>query len=169
MPGRGGGRASLEAACAAIAATCACTTVRLASRAITQLYDSALAPSGLRVTQFVVLVGVLRGAGMTLNRLAKTLGMERSTLPRNLRPLIRRRLVEVMSGPDKRAKVIRLTKAGERQVARMIPHWERAQARVLRDIGIRKWRSLGADLRLLAKSVGPAPTRKARERPPHPG
>ena len=106
---------------------------------------------------------------VTLNRLAKTLGMERSTLPRNLRPLIRRRLVEVMSGPDKRAKVIRLTKAGERQVARMIPHWERAQARVLRDIGIRKWRSLGADLRLLAKNVGPAPTRKARERPPHPG
>jgi DNA-binding MarR family transcriptional regulator len=100
---------------------------------------------------------------MTLNQLAKTLGMERSTLPRNLRPLIRRHLVEVMRGPDKRAKVIRLTKAGEKQVARMIPHWERAQARVLKELGIGKWRSLGADLRLLARNVGPAPTRKVRD------
>jgi len=146
-------RASLEAACGTIATTCACTTVRLASRAITHLYDTALAPSGLRVTQFIVLVGAFRGSGMTLNRLAKALGMDRSTLPRNLRPLIRRRLVEVVPGPDRRQRTIRVTKAGERQLARTIPYWKRAQERVVNTVGLKKWGSLGDDLRNLARGV----------------
>jgi DNA-binding MarR family transcriptional regulator len=146
-------RASLEAACGTIAATCACTTVRVASRAITRLYDITMAPSGLRVTQFVVLIAAFRGSGMTLTRLAEALGMDRSTLPRNLRPLVRRRLVEVGPGPDRRERTIRVTKAGKRQLARTIPYWKQAQRWVLNAVGQEKWGSLGDDLLDLARSV----------------
>lgn len=153
-------RTSLDEASGTIAATCAVTTVRLASRAITQLYDMTLAPSGLRSTQFVVLAGAFRGSGMTLTRLAKALGIDRSTLPRSLRPLIRRRLIEVVSGSDRRQRTIRVTKAGERQLARTIPYWKRAQERVLTTVGVEKWGALGEDLRNLATTISTAGARR---------
>jgi DNA-binding MarR family transcriptional regulator len=77
-------RVELEQACRTIEATCACSTVRLASRALTSFYDTVLAPSGLRSTQFIVLVGIFRGFGTTLTGLGRTLGMDRTTLSRNL-------------------------------------------------------------------------------------
>ncbi len=144
---------SLEAACATIVTTCVSATVRRASRALTRFYDSVLAPSGLRSTQFIVLVAIYRGAGVTLNGLATAIGMDRSTLPRNLRPLVRRGWVKVTPAPDRRRRTLLLTKAGERQLARTIPHWKQAQQRILKLVGGTKWDALGGDLLSLAQSV----------------
>jgi DNA-binding MarR family transcriptional regulator len=149
----GRSRASLETACAAVDATCVCTTVRRASRAITRFYDSVVAPSGLRVTQFIVLVAIFRGEGATLGGLANAIGMDRSTLPRNLRPLVGRGWVKMLSAADRRRRTLELTKTGERQLARTIPHWTRAQQRILKFVGGAKWDSLGIDLLALAQSV----------------
>lgn len=146
-------REELEQACRTIAATCACSTVRLASRAITGLYDAVLAPRALRVTQFIVLVRVFRGFGTTMTTLGKVLGMDRTSLSRNLRPLQRRRLITTVAGSDRRKRALRTTARGERLLARMIPFWQRAQQQVLTVVGAEKWEVLGGDLRGLARSV----------------
>lgn len=146
-------RAELEQACRIIEATCACSTVRLASRAITNFYDGVLAPSGLRSTQFIVLVGVFRGFGTTLTGLGRVLGVDRTTLSRNLRPLRRRGFVTATRAADRRGRTLQTTPRGERFLARTIPHWQEAQQRVVAAIGGDKWIALGGDLRDLAKTI----------------
>src|SRR5215467_4500929 len=79
-----------------------CTTAKLAARAITRFYDAVLAPSGLRATQFAVLVGVFRGFGTSLTSLGRVLNMDRGSLTRNHRPLLRRRLVTTVQATDRR-------------------------------------------------------------------
>src|SRR5262249_47454436 len=131
-------RVELEQACNAISTTCACFTVRLASRAITSFYDAVLAPTGLRATQLIVLVGVFRGFGTTLTTLGKVLGMDRTSLSRNLRPLRRRGLVTTVPGTDRRRRTLQTTKRGERLLARTIPYWQRAQQHVVATVGADK-------------------------------
>ena len=145
-------RAKLEQACSTIAATCACTTVKLAARAITRLYDAVLAPSGLRATQFAVLVGVFRGYGRTLTALGRVLKMDRGSLLRNLRPLLRRRLVTTVQATDRR-RALRTTRRGERLLVRTIPYWQRAQENVVTTVGPDKWPAFGGELRSLAKAL----------------
>ncbi len=140
-------------ACSTIAATCVGTSVRRASRALTRFYDSELAPSGLRSTQFAVLVAVFRGAGAPLNSVANAIGMDRSTLPRNLRPLVRRGWVMLLPATDRRRRTLKITKAGERQLVRTIPYWRQAQQRILKALGRGKWESLAEDLARLITSV----------------
>ena len=146
-------RAALEQACDTIAATCACFTVRIASRSITRFYDAVLAPSGLRATQFVVLVGVFRGFGTTLTALAKVLGMDRTSLSRNLRPLLRRGFVTTVPATDQRRRTLQTTKRGERLLARTIPSWRRAQQHVVTTVGSDRWTTLAGELRGLAKAI----------------
>lgn len=146
-------RTELEQACSAISTTCACFTVRLASRAITSFYDAVLAPTGLRATQLIVLVGVFRGFGTTLTTLGKVLGMDRTSLSRNLRPLLRRGLVTTLQVSDGRRRAFQTTKRGERLLARTIPYWHEAQQKVLATIGPEKWATFGGDLHGLAKAI----------------
>lgn len=150
-------RAELEQACSTIAATCACFTVRLASRAITSFYDAVLSPSGLRATQFVVLVGVFRGFGTTVTALGRALGMDRTSLSRNLRPLVRRGFVRTVQATDRRRRTVRTTKRGERLVARTIPYWQKAQHHVVATVGSDKWATLSGELRGLAKAIRTGP------------
>jgi|SRR6516162_2061322 len=166
MPPTRRSRVSLEAACATIDATCICTRVRQVSRVVTRFFDSSLAASGLRVTQFTVLVAICRSRGATFSGLANAIGMDRSTLPRNVQPLVRRGWITVQPAPDRRRRTLQLTKAGEKQLARTIPHWDRAQRRILRVVGRTKWDSLSADLLGLAESAR-TPSNGARSG--HPG
>ena len=124
---------------------------------MTRYYDSLLTASGLRVTQFIVLVGVVRGLGTTLTKLSKALGMDRSSLSRNLRPLLRDGLVEVIPATDRRRRALHVTKVGERQLARSIPAWRQAQEHVLATVGGEKWQALGFELQSLAKAVRTKP------------
>jgi DNA-binding MarR family transcriptional regulator len=145
-------RAKLEQACSTVAATCACTTVKLAARAITRFYDAVLAPSGLRATQFAVLVGVFRGFGTSLTSLGRVLNMDRGSLLRNLRPLLRRRLVTTVQATDRR-RALRTTRRGERLLARTIPYWQGAQEHVVTTVGPDKWPAFGGKLRDLVKAL----------------
>ena len=147
------GTAELKQVCSAIAATCACFSVRVASRAVTRVYDAVLVPSGLRATQFAVLVGVYRGFGMTLTALGRELGMDRTSLSRNLRPLIHRGFVATVSATDRRRRAFRTTKRGERLLRRTIPYWRKAQQRVVTTVGPEKWTKLNGDLRSLAEAI----------------
>ena len=110
---------------------CICSTLRRATRAITAAYDAALAPSGLRVTQFAVLRTLARLGPLPVTRLAAETALDRSTMGRNLDPLERRGLVRIEVGQaDQRERVAHLTATGEDAVETALPYWRRAQERV---------------------------------------
>jgi len=109
---------------------CFATAVRKASRRLTQLYDDALAPSGLRSTQFSILVELAtRPAAPTLMELAEAMVSDRSSLGHALRPLVRDGYVVLRRGEtDRRTQQITLTKSGHDKFRQGMTHWRKAQA-----------------------------------------
>jgi DNA-binding MarR family transcriptional regulator len=129
---------------------CNCLAVRQAARYLTQFYDQYLAPSGLRTTQFSILAK-LRGYGpLSINALAKELVMDRTTLGRNMLPLEREGLIEIVPGAaDRRTKELRLTQAGVERLRAAAPGWEQAQSRFEKAFG----RTRSSELRALLDDV----------------
>lgn len=106
---------------------CTCFQVRRLARRITQFYDRSLAPCGLRVTQFTLLTRVLRRP-MAMRAMADALDMDRTTLTRNLKPLLDAHLVELeATDEDARIRMVRLTAAGRTRHAEALRLWRRAQ------------------------------------------
>jgi DNA-binding MarR family transcriptional regulator len=109
-------------------------------------------PLGLRITQFAVL-GQLAGAGgpaaqtsVSITALARRLGLDRSTLGRNVRPLIKAGLVVMEGGADRRAHTLALTGSGRALLGRAVPLWRAAQRHVSDKLGRDKTRALRAVL-----------------------
>jgi len=129
---------------------CNCFAVRSAARQVTQLYDQFLAPVGLRVTQFSVLAKLKRLGPTTINALAKEMVMDRTTLGRNVQPLERDGLVKIeASATDGRAKVLLLTKIGEKRLQAGREAWEQAQRRFDTRFGAKR----AADFRAMLRAV----------------
>jgi|SRR5918999_1745585 DNA-binding MarR family transcriptional regulator len=124
---------------AQLGASCPLRHLRMATRVATQLYDEVLKPTGLRSTQVSVLVAATLLEPVTITRLAEVLVMDRTTLTRNLKPLEREGLVRVAPGDDQRTREVTLTSRGKEMVAKAVPQWEEAQARVVGELG-EKWR-----------------------------
>jgi DNA-binding MarR family transcriptional regulator len=115
---------------------CACTTLRRATRTVSAAYDAALAPAGLRITQFSVLRTLARLGPLPISRLAAEVALDRSTMGRNLDPLERRGLVSIEVGDtDQRERVAQLTTAGEAAIQAALPLWLTAQDRVATLVG----------------------------------
>ncbi len=117
---------------------CCGTAMRKASRKLTQLYDDALDPSGLRSTQFAILSELHRwsGAWPTMAQLAEALVMDRSSLGHNLKPLERDGIVALIDDThDRRRRLIGLTKRGAAKYLEARPLWQRAQDRFLAVFG----------------------------------
>jgi len=153
----------------AMSTDCACFNVRKAARALTALYDRALAPTGLRATQGTLLVALARAGDVPVTRLAGILGMDRTTLTRNLEPLRRARLIAVRPGPDRRVKLAGLTEAGRKALAEAMPLWREAQRQVVEGAGAGRWDALRRELGRIAELVdatAPEPAEPAR-RPKH--
>jgi len=110
---------------------CACYNLRKASRTITRLYDEFLKPSGIHATQLSILLGTKILQPVTMNRLAKSSMMNRTTLSRNLKPLEKKELVRVAPGQDRRERIVKLTDRGEDVLAHAYPLWEDAQNTVI--------------------------------------
>lgn len=136
----------LAPALADASAGCVCFHLRRSARTISQFYDRMLAPAGLKATQFTLLTVVRRTGGLPFSGLAEVLGMDRTTLTRNLRPLERDGLVKIETGSDRRVRVVRLTRAGEKKQAEAEPFWARAHARMTGGIGAATWKTLRKDL-----------------------
>jgi DNA-binding MarR family transcriptional regulator len=128
------------------ATRCACFSLRKASRAVTQLYDDALRPAGLRTTQFSLLA-LLRLAGtVPMTKLAEEAVMDRTTLARNLEVLQRDGLVRVQPGEDARVREVEITRAGRARLEEAFPRWQRAQRSLARSLGARRMDRMLADL-----------------------
>ena len=127
---------------------CHATAMRKASRRLTQLYDDALEPSGLRSTQFAILAELNRQLQPPiLAELAQALVMDRSSLGHNLRPLERDGLIELQEGQeDRRRRHIVLTRAGKTRFAAAKRLWLAAQERFNATFGESRAASLSATL-----------------------
>jgi len=133
-----------------IATLCACRSIRHAARAVTQLYDHLLAPTGLRATQLTLLVALERAGPVPFTRLAEVLGMDRTTLTRNTRPLQRDGLLVQRPGADRRVKLMQISDAGRRALAAAIPLWATAQRQITEGLGPGKWDAIRRDLQRIA-------------------
>ncbi len=125
---------------------CACFNVRKAARAITQLYDDVLRPSGLRVTQFSILAVTRRLGPVTVTRLAEETVTDRTTLTRNLKVLSQQKLVRIVPGDDRREREVSLTDRGRAAVAQAYPMWKDVQAQVAQRLGRERFRRMLSDL-----------------------
>ncbi len=139
-----------------IGAACACFAVRRAARSVTQLYDEALRPTGLRATQLSVLAAIRALEPVGVSRLASMTGTDRTTMSRNLGPHEAGGFVRIGRTRDRRVRQLRLTAKGERKLGSALPLWQQAQDRVASKLGEKRVRRLLRDLEAAA-SLGKAP------------
>jgi len=117
------------------AAGCFCLASRQAARKITRLYDSYMQEAGIRVTQFTILSQLMLRGELPIGKLAGILGMERTTLTRNLTPLEEQKWISIKAGDDPRARMIGITGQGRNVVRRSFPYWSKAQAHIGKLLG----------------------------------
>ena len=133
------------------AGTCTCGELRKAARAITLLYDNAFKSSGLLSTQFNVLQTIYNIDSMRISDLANKLGMDRTTLTRNLSVLERHGFIEISQGKDHRTRIVTATQKGNNAVAKTILLWNEVQRKVKQEMGENSWRELMQNLGQLVK------------------
>jgi DNA-binding MarR family transcriptional regulator len=137
--------------CTQAAAVCACFHLRRSARAVTRYFDEALAESGLRSTQFLALVVLGRDGPAPMREVARTLGLDRSALTRNLAPLRRRGLVSARTLG--RGLELALTARGEDLLEAAIPAWRRAQEGFVSVLGAGRWTQMLGDLQAAVRAT----------------
>jgi DNA-binding MarR family transcriptional regulator len=135
MPPITSAAAEVEGGTTPISPACACGRLRRATRALTQLYDDAMAPAGLRITQFSLLRTLVRDGRLRISDLAARQLLDRTALSRNLDPLVEQGYVEVTQGHDARTREVAITRKGRGALDAAGPHWQRAQTDVAKRLG----------------------------------
>jgi DNA-binding MarR family transcriptional regulator len=125
---------------------CVCFNLRRVSRAVTQFYDAELRRHGIRPTQTPILTALDARAGWSMEELSDFLGMERTTLVRNLRPLERGGFVKVEGGGRGSRVALSLTAKGKKELDALEPAWRSAQRAIVKTLGESRWVSILADL-----------------------
>ena len=119
-----------------------CSNFRRTSRALTQLYENALRPLGLRATQFTILQALSLAGEVNQSRLGEMLALDSTTLTRTLRIMRRQGWIEERRGEDRRERWLHLAKPGETQLKRAVPVWEKVQSRLRHQLGDKAWKNL---------------------------
>jgi DNA-binding MarR family transcriptional regulator len=120
---------------------CSCFRTRRLARAMSRLYDQHLASTGLKTTQYSVLVNAGRAA-LPVAELADRLGMERTTLTRNLKPLCEAGWIVLVPGQDSRQRIVTITDAGRAKLKQAWPYWRAAQDTFEKQLGTKQVQSL---------------------------
>jgi DNA-binding MarR family transcriptional regulator len=140
--------------CAQVRAMCACNQLRRATRGVTQLYEAALAASGLKVTQLPILVGLGHVGDLSVTTLADALALDRTTLTRNLKVLEARGLVRTSeSEEDARVRMVSLTLQGADVLSSALRRWEEIQHVVEERFGRARLAALYSELDALGDAV----------------
>jgi len=117
---------------------CAAYQFRRTSRAVARLYDAALAPSGLRSTQFAILTAIAKLQPIAMSRVGEILVIEPATMTRSLKLLQKDGLVEIAPRGLRRQRLLTLTSKAQKALVIAIPLWRGAQTRFLASLG-REW------------------------------
>src|SRR5215471_333467 len=118
---------------------CAAYQFRRTSRAVARLYDAALAPSGLRSTQFAILTAIAKLQPVAMSRVGEILVIDPATMTRSLKLLQKDGLVEIAPRGVRRERLLTLTLKAQKALAIAVPLWREAQARFLASLG-REWK-----------------------------
>ena len=118
-----------------ISRTCVAVRLRLVNRVVTNFYDDALRPLGLKVSQLNILVVTAKLGLARPAQVCDLLQLDASTLSRNVRPLQAHGWLEVVPDEDARAQPFRLTPQGRRLIEKAVPAWEEAQRRATELLG----------------------------------
>ncbi len=121
---------------------CLCASVRRAGRMLTQIYERAMRPTGLRATQFTLLQALSLAGDIRQRDLGEILGMDSTTLTRTLEIMARKGWISSREGKDRRERWLGLAPAGTAQFNRALPYWEKAQASLRRGLGQARWDEL---------------------------
>jgi DNA-binding MarR family transcriptional regulator len=119
-----------------------CSSFRRTARALTQLYEEAFRPLGLRATQFTILQFLSLAGEVSQGQLGEMLAMDSTSLTRTLALMGRQGWIAERRGADRRERLLRLSRAGEKLLERALPVWEEVQSRLRRKIGAARWKEL---------------------------
>ncbi len=129
---------------------CASFNFRRTARAVTRLYDMALQESGIRSTQFAILVGIAKNQPVSMGALAEVLIIDSTTLTRSLRLLQKEGLVAISNRAAMRQRFLTITAKGKRRLARSLAAWRKAHEHFVAAIGSEYWIELRSELERLA-------------------
>ncbi len=118
---------------------------------MTQRYERAFNKSGLKATQFSVLVTARNNDGILMTKMARWLGMDRTSLTRTLNIMVEKGLVTVKTGDDKRERRISITPKGVEVLEDAVVIWQNVQSEIVESLGREKWASLLSGLREVSK------------------
>ena len=132
---------------------CACFNLRRAARLVSQRYDHILRQTGLTANQFSILIAACDEEGPVMSKLAKILGMERTTLTRNTAKLEKLGYLSIKPGRDKRERLVSTTRQGKDALRSATPLWQRAQEETVALVGDEKWEDMLSVLRQVSKKT----------------
>lgn len=143
---KGNGHTQFENLKLAECLDCICYEFRKTARFVINYYDTALKDADLKSNQFIILVSVAYLGSPNFKKLAEFVGIDQSTLARNLTTVEKQKLVSVRTGRNRREKLIALTKKGERKLMSSFPLWRKAQGRLVDELGPDNWKSMKKEL-----------------------
>ncbi len=135
------------------AENCVCFNLRWVTRAVTQFYDAEMRRHGIRPTQGTILSSLQARDSWSMADLSDWLGMERTTLLRNLRPLQRDGFVNVSGGGRGNLVELSIAAKGRKQIEKLEPAWKSAQCAVVKTLGEKRWSAILSDLETAALAL----------------
>jgi DNA-binding MarR family transcriptional regulator len=132
---------------------CVCFNLRWVTRKVTQFYDAQMRRYGIRPTQGTVLASLNARESWNMAELSDWLGMERTTLVRNLRPLQRDGLVKAVGGGRGNRVELAITTKGRKQIQKLAPAWRSAQTAAVKTLGKKRWSAILSDLETAALAL----------------
>ncbi len=132
---------------------CASFNLRRTARAVTRAYDTALQETGMRSTQFTILVGIAKNQPVSIGAIADVLVIDPTTLTRSLRLLQKEGLITISNRSTMRQRFLSLTRKGARALARSLPAWRKVQEKFVSTVGAKHWNDLRSKLEQLAHTV----------------
>ena len=132
---------------------CVCFNLRRVARVVTQFYDAEMRRHGIRPTQGTVLAVLRSKDTWNMAELSDRLGMDRTTLVRNLRPLQREGLVQAVGGGRGNRVELTITAKGRKQIEKLTPAWKSAQSAAVKTLGEQRWSAILSDLETAALAL----------------
>jgi DNA-binding MarR family transcriptional regulator len=133
-----------------IRSNCVATNIGKAGRIVGRIFEDAFRDVGVSSPQFALLVALVIAPGSSASELAAELGSDPSTVSRNTELLVKRGLISVAPGEDRRVRTYSLTPEGNATIQACVPRWKSAQRTALRRLGRSSWRDVRRALRRLA-------------------
>ena len=132
---------------------CVCFNLRRVARVVTQFFDAEMRRHGIRPTQGSILVSLKAKDSWSMAELSDWLGMDRTTLVRNLQPLQRDGFVKAVGGGRGNRVELTITTKGRKQIEKLTPAWKSAQSTAVKTLGEKRWSAILSDLETAALAL----------------